>query len=86
MHHFQGKVSHRGHIEIGYTLAVWVILGGVFILYYISDGELAEMWNAWPWWAKALAVIASIIILVFGGLFENARQWPKTIDRDDNDE
>ena len=70
--------SQSGHIEIGYTLAIWVILIGFFALNYVADGEPMDMWLGWPWWAQALSVACPVVVVILGGLFEKSRQWPKT--------
>ena len=69
--------SQQGHMDIGYTVASWIIVIGVFALFHYSDGKPLTMWLAWPWWAEGLSVIAPVIIFMLGGAFERANQWPK---------
>ncbi len=69
--------NQRGHIELGITLAIWIILGAIAYLSYVSEGEPFEMWFSWLWWAKGLSIVGIIAILLIGRIFENSRQWPK---------
>ena len=71
------RSGQYGHIEIGYTLAVWVILIGFFAMNYFADGEPLEMWLGWPWWGKALSIVGPVVIFILGGLFERSREWRK---------
>lgn len=77
---------HYGHIEIGYTIAIWLILAAFYCLYRFSDGKPLELWYSWPWWAKAASIIFPIFIFLLGGLFERSRQWPKSNYQDENEE
>ena len=74
-----------GHIELGYTLAIWVIVILFIMLHYFSDGDPLNMWLSWPWWAKAMSVVLPLFIIFIGGLFERSRQWPKVSYRDEDD-
>ena len=71
------NLYQRGHIELGVTLAIIIIMGMVAYLEIISEGEPVAMWLGWPWWAKALSIIVPIALLLIGRIFENSRQWPK---------
>ena len=66
-----------GHIEIGYTLSIWVILIACFALNYLSDGEPLAMWLGWPWWGKALSIVGPVVVVLLGGAFEKSREWRK---------
>jgi hypothetical protein len=71
------KKFQYGNIEIGYTLAGWVILIAFSLLFHFSDGEPFKMWVSWPWWAKAMSLISPVVIFLLGGALEKSRRWPK---------
>ena len=62
-------MSSKGHTDIGFTLAIVLIgIGAVLAEKYGFSG--------WPWWGKALAILAAIIVFFAGGSFEESRRWP----------
>lgn len=71
------KHNEQGHVDIGVTLAIWIILGGIAWLVFKSKGEPLAMWLSWPWWAKVVSIAGPIVILFGGNIFENTRKWPK---------
>lgn len=70
-------LNECGRIELGVTLAIFIIMGIFAYLIAISEGEFVAMWLGWPWWAELLSIIGPIVLLLIGRLLENARQWPK---------
>ncbi len=71
------KHNERGHVELGLTLALFVIMGFIGWMVFKSGGKPIALWLSWPWWAKVLSIVGPIFILLIGQIFENSRQWPK---------
>lgn len=71
------ETNERGHVDVGVTLAICIILGGIAWLSVKSEGHPLALWLSWPWWAKGLSIVGPIAILVGGRIFENSRGWTK---------
>ena len=67
--------NERGHVDVGVTLAICIILGGVAWLSIKSKGAPFALWLSWPWWAKGLSIVGPIAILLGGRMFENSSGW-----------
>ena len=73
----------KGHIELGFTIAVMVIVG---LLIYTSAEtgkefpvELFDLWLSQPWWIQLLTITVPVILIVLGAAFERSRKWPKDL-------
>jgi hypothetical protein len=68
-------------MDIGYTLAIWIILGGIALFCFLTDSwtlsSFIDNWLALPWWGQVLSIIGPIIIWIIGGVFEDSRTWNK---------
>jgi len=71
------KRNEWGHVELGFTIALLIIIGFIGWVVFHSKGNPVEMWRSWPWWAKGLSIIGPIAVLLIGGQFERARKWLK---------
>ena len=73
-----GVGHQQGHIELGYTLAVWVVLLAYFLMNYLSDGAPVDLWLGWPWWGQLMSIAGVVLVIALGGLLEKARRWDKS--------
>lgn len=78
--------NEHGHIDLGVTLTIFIIIGGYAYLAYVSNtpGETPYItWLSWPWWGKGLSIIIPIALFLIGRVFEDSRKWPKLSSGDD---
>ena len=71
------KRNELGHVEIGFTIGLFIVMGFIGWMVFSSKGDPVAMWRSWPWWAKGLSIVGPIAVLLIGRQFENIRKWPK---------
>lgn len=71
----------RGHVDIGVSLAVIAILGGVALVQLLPRLRPGfPAWDDWPEWAQLAAILVAVAAVAAGMAFENARRWPNRRD------